>query len=436
MSKKAWIVAVDMGYGHQRAAYPLRHLSVEGEIVNADNYTGIPRHDKHIWRQGQKIYSFMSRFKQVPVVGEIAWDLYDQIQEIPPFYPKRDLSRPTVQVKSTYSLIKKKQWGAHLIKRLSRNPLPLVTTFFIPAFQAEEFNYPGDIYLVVCDADVSRAWAPLRPSRSRIRYFVPTQRVAERLQLYGVLKDHIFLTGFPLPQENYGHGGAVIKADLAARIFNLDPRGVYCRKYHRTVREHVGIVPKKPTHALTVMFAVGGVGAQRELGLQIAEGFQQELNDRNMRLILVAGIHNDVSKYFREGLIAIGLRRALSEGTVEIIFASSKAEYFKRFNIALRTTDILWTKPSELVFYSALGIPLICSDPIGSQEFFNRRWIREVGAATKQLNPRYASEWVRDLLEEGWFAEAALQGYLDVERGGTRMIGEIISRTAGQVRLK
>src|SRR3990167_4885031 len=210
MPKKAWIVAVDMGYGHQRAAYPLRLLAPGGSVVNADHYSGMPHKDRRLWRQGQ---------------------------EIPPLYPKRDLSKPTMQVKSTYGLIRKKQWGAHFIqhlakghplssvsrrqgagfiKKFSKQPLPFITTFFIPAFQAEEFNYPGDIYLVVCDADISRAWAPLVPARSRIRYLAPTQRVVERLQLYGVPHDHITLTGFPLPQENYGHQGAVVKADLAA----------------------------------------------------------------------------------------------------------------------------------------------------------------------------------------------------------------------------
>jgi hypothetical protein len=40
--KKAWVVAVDMGYGHQRAAYPLRHLSPTGKVILANNYAGIP----------------------------------------------------------------------------------------------------------------------------------------------------------------------------------------------------------------------------------------------------------------------------------------------------------------------------------------------------------------------------------------------------------
>ncbi|MFA4872355.1 MAG: hypothetical protein WC659_00265 [Patescibacteria group bacterium] len=423
---KAWIVAVDMGYGHQRAAYPLKQYAYGGEIVNANRYPGIPQKDKKIWQQGQEVYEFMSRFKKVPVIGEAAWDLYDQFQEIDPFYPKRDLSRPSLQLKSTYSLIRKKRWGEHFIKRLAKNPLPLVSTFFIPAYQAEEFNYPGDIYIVACDADVSRAWAPLKPSRSRIKYLAPTERAVERLKLYGVRTDQITLTGFPLPRENRGVRNSVVKADLAERLVNLDPKRVYCRKYHRTIREHVGILPKRANHPLTIMFTVGGAGAQRDLGLTIAESFYHELSDDHTRLVLVAGIHNDVSRYFREGIARLGLRKAFSKGSLEIIFAAQREEYFQKFNVALRTTDILWTKPSELVFYAGLGIPIICSDPIGSQEFFNRRWVREVGAGTKQLNPRYAAEWIKDLLNEGWFAEAAMQGYLDIEQEGVENIEKAV----------
>ena len=279
-NKKSWVVAVDMGYGHQRAAYPLRSLALGKEIVNANHYAGIPARDKKIWREGQKAYEFMSRFKRVPVIGEMAWAVYDHLQKIEPFYPKRDLTKPSFQLRSTYSLIRKKRWGEHFINKLSKTPLPFITTFFIPAYQAEEFNYPGEIYLVVCDADVSRAWAPWNAARSRIRYLAPTGRVAERLKLYGVPPDHINLTGFPLPQENIGEGSSILKPDLAARLINLDPKGSYRKKYHRTINEHIGALPRTPTHLLTVMFAVGGAGAQRELGITIAEGLRHASTGR------------------------------------------------------------------------------------------------------------------------------------------------------------
>ena len=44
--KKAWIVAADMGYGHQRTAYPLRDIALGNKVLNANSYGGIPKKDK------------------------------------------------------------------------------------------------------------------------------------------------------------------------------------------------------------------------------------------------------------------------------------------------------------------------------------------------------------------------------------------------------
>ena len=43
--KKAYVVTVDMGYGHQRATHPLR-IFAQGEIISANVYKGIPEKDK------------------------------------------------------------------------------------------------------------------------------------------------------------------------------------------------------------------------------------------------------------------------------------------------------------------------------------------------------------------------------------------------------
>jgi len=48
--------------------------------------------------------------------------------------------------------------------------------------------------------------------------------VVDRLKLYGVKDENIFLTGFPLPEENLGGAGLdVLKADLVSRIHNARP---------------------------------------------------------------------------------------------------------------------------------------------------------------------------------------------------------------------
>ena len=53
-NKKAWVVAADMGYGHQRTAYPFRDIAFGSKIINANNYDGIPDKDKKVWRFGSE----------------------------------------------------------------------------------------------------------------------------------------------------------------------------------------------------------------------------------------------------------------------------------------------------------------------------------------------------------------------------------------------
>ncbi len=419
-----------MGYGHQRAAYPLRDLDHQA-VLNANSYPGIPEADKTIWQRSRRVYEILTRFKSVPVIGALVWNIFDKFQSIDYFYPRRNLSRPSLQLRQTYGLIKKRQWGKHLIDTLAREPRPFITSFFIPAFMAEVWEYPGEIYCVVTDADVSRAWAPLDPLKSRIKYLAPTERVVERLKLYGVKDENIFLTGFPLPKENIGIADSVVKTDLWRRLSVLDPSGVFHANYGKTLDEFVG---RRPASAkatagklarVWVMFAVGGAGAQRELGHQILRSLISHIQIGRLGLILVAGIHDDVHDYFMRQIKRHRLSAYLDHG-IKLIYADSKEDYFHKFNLALRATDVLWTKPSELSFYSALGVPIIIAPPIGSQEFFNRYWLEVVGAGVAQENPQYAHEWLIDYLDKGWLAEAALQGYLEVTRRGVENIKKVV----------
>ena len=111
---------------------------------------------------------------------------------------------------------------------------------------------------------------------------------------------------------------------------------------------------------------------------------------------------------------------------IKIEFSADKQEYFENFNKILKQTDILWTKPSELTFYTALGLPIIMSDPVGSQEKFNRRWLKTIGSGIDQENVRYTKQWLFDWLNSGWFAEAALEGYLEASTSGLDNIHKII----------
>lgn len=424
---QAWVVAVNMGYGHQRTAFPLRNLAPGGKIINANDYPGIPKRDRNIWEGTRKIYEFISNFKRIFLVGELAFLIFNQFQKIITFYPKKDLSKPNFQLKQMFSLIKN-GWGKQLIEKLKENPLPLIATFFPQTFMAEFFNYPGDIFCVVCDADIARSWAALKPARSRIKYFVPTSRVVERLKLYGVKKENIFLTGYPLPMENIGDEKMeILKEDLRYRLFNLDPNKKYLERYKILVKKALGDLPGNPNHPLTLLFSIGGVGAQKEIAVKILKSLAGRIKKGQIRVILSAGTKEKAKDYFIDKAAKIGLAGHFGSG-IEIIFDPNTEDYFRKFNLALRESDILWTKPSELSFYSALGLPFIIAPPIGSQEEFNMRWLLKSGFGLLQEDPDYTEEWLFDWLKRGYLAEAAMEGFVEGEKLGTINIKRMISK--------
>ncbi len=422
MEQKVWVISVNMGYGHQRTAYPLKDLTPAGQVINANDYQGIPDKDRKIWRRTRLFYEFISNFKRTPLIGSTTFALYNEFQKILSFYPKRDLSQPNFQLKQIYSLIKN-GWGENLIQKLSKEPLPLISTFFIPAFMAEVFKYPGEIYCVVCDTDISRTWASLNPPQSKIKYFAPTSRVVERLKLYGVKPENIFLIGYPLPIENItanppAGGLEILKNDLLHRLLNLDPQGRYQHYYGALIKKYLGKLPQRANHPLTIMFAVGGAGAQKEIGVKIVKNLAKKIKEKEVKIILVAGIREKVKEYFENYTKEL-------KG-VEIIFDEDINNYFQKFNQALRKTDILWTKPSELSFYAALGLPIIIAPSIGSQEDFNKRWLLKSGFGNFQENPNHTDQWLFDWLSQGYLAEAAMQGFIEGEKLGTFNIQKIV----------
>ena len=430
MEKKVWVISVNMGYGHQRTAYPLRNLTFEGKIINANDYQGIPEKDKAFWESMRRYYEALSRFSRIPLIGKATFSIYDEFQKILGFYPKRDLSKPNFALRQIYSLLKK-GWGKDLIEKLKENPLPLISTFFTPAFMAEFFNYPGEIFCVVCDADISRTWAPINPGTSKIKYFAPTERVVERLKLYGVRSENIFLTGYPLPLENIGSEKMeTLKEDLRHRILNLDPQKKYFEKYKILVEESLGALSEKSDHPLTIMFSVGGAGAQKEIAIKIVKSLRERIKRGEIKIILSAGIREKVKEYFEK---EIGQELFLTnlDQNVEILYQEKIENYFKEFNQKLRKTDILWTKPSELSFYAALGLPIIIAPPIGSQEEFNKRWLLKSGFGALEENPSYTDQWLFDWLNRGYLAEAAMEGFIEGEKLGTINIQKIIEKCFG-----
>jgi len=427
MNQKAWIISVNMGYGHQRTAFPLRDLAPEGKVICANDYLGMPVRDRRIWETTRKIYESISRIKKIPLIGEFIFFIFDRIQKILRFYPKKDMSQPNFQLKQISALIKR-GWGKHLIEKLKSNPLPIITTFFTPAFMAEYFGYPGEIFCVICDADIARTWAPICPQKSRIKYFAPTSWVVSRLKLYGVKEENIFFTGYPLPQSLIGgEKMETLLRDLESRIFNLDQKKKYFKQYKVLVDKYFGRLPEFQDHPLTIMFAVGGAGAQKEIGIKILKSLAGKIKADEIKIILVAGTRKEVKEYFERNIKNLKLKNNLDKN-IEIVFDEDIESYFQKFNLALRKTDVLWTKPSEISFYTALGLPIIIAPPVGSQEEFNKKWLLRLGSGIPQENPNYTNQWLFDFLDSGRFAEAAMQGFIEGEKLGIFNIQKIISQ--------
>jgi hypothetical protein len=428
-TRKPAVVAVEMGYGHLRAAAPLAE-ALGTELLQVDRAPLVAPGEERLWSRVRRSYELVSRLSQLRAVGApLRWVL-DSLTDIPRLHPHRDLSAPTRAV-VTLDRLARGDLGKGLVAHLRATGAPLLTTFYSPAIVADRAGHEP-IFCVVTDSDLNRIWAPLEPARTRIRYLVPTRRAARRLRSYGVPEDRITFTGFPLPDSLVGGPSlTVLKRRLAARIARLDPSGEFRRSMPEELAHFLGELPlEEPAGPPRIAFAVGGAGAQAEIAAAALPGFRRALEAGRLRITLVAGVRREVDARFREAVHRAGME-ALVGGPLEILAAPTFPEYYARFNELLARTDVLWTKPSELVFYGALGIPLVLAPPVGVHEWYNRRWARESGAGLKQREARFAAEWISDWIADGVLAAAAWAGYMRLPKFGLyRILDAIGAREA------
>lgn len=423
------VVAVDMGYGHLRAATPLAE-ELGSEVLQVDRPPIVAAEEEKLWRRVRGAYEVVSRLSQIPVVGAPLRLGLDWTTSIPRLHPYRDLSAPTSGVLTLERLIRR-NLGQGLVQHLRATGAPLLTTFYSPAIVADRAGLER-IFCVVTDTDLNRVWAPVDPRRTRIQYLVPTRRAARRLQSYGVPAERITFTGFPLPGSLLGGPSLeVLKRNLAARIVRLDPSAEFRRSMPEELVHFLGSLPReeegKPAQ---LTFAVGGAGAQAGMAAAFLPGFRRAIESGFVRINLVAGVRPEVEARFREALHGAGMEPLLGNG-IDLLTAPSFPEYYARFNALLARTDVLWTKPSELVFYAALGLPLVMAAPVGVHERYNRRWVREAGAGLKQREVRFAAEWFTDWLADGLLAAAAWAGYMQLPKFGLYRILEAVRGTRG-----
>jgi hypothetical protein len=197
--KQAWVVNVDMGYGHQRAADCFRDVARE-RIITANTDDVIHPDERKQWHKFQEGYEGLSRISDVPLIGKQLWQLYDRFQRIADRYPFRDLSEPNIGTRYLDRLIER-GLGKSIVDHCKGSDTPLLTTFFVPALAAGKAGMQN-VFCVATDTDINRIWVSRNPSSSPVTYFAPTNDARRRLLQYGVPNDRVYLTGFPLPQEN------------------------------------------------------------------------------------------------------------------------------------------------------------------------------------------------------------------------------------------
>ena len=421
--KAPLLVAVDMGYGHRRPAAALAE-ELRTEVLSADAPPLVDAQEAKVWKRARGLYEWATRTSSIPLLGAPLRPLVQRMTDIPPMDPDRDQSAPNWGARKLAKEIKQ-GLGARLVETLRASGRPLLTTYFAPAIAADTAGL-DEIYCVVTDSDINRAWVPLDPSRSRIRYLAPTQRVVQRLQAYGVTEANIHRTGFPLPGELLGGPDlSSCRRNLAARLVRLDPEGRFREAEGETVQGVLGPFPQEEAGRPPLLtFAVGGAGAQTDLPRRFLPGLASAVSEGRLRISLVAGVREEAARVLHSAVHAAGLADQLGAG-VEVLHWPSYEDYFPRFNALLAETDILWTKPSELTFFAGLGIPLLLAPPIGSHERYNGLWAKEHGAALDQQDLRTCGQWVHAWLEDGVLAAAAWAGFENLPTHGLYQIAHL-----------
>lgn len=421
--KRAWVVSANMGMGHNRAAYPFASIA-HGDIYLLGGHSTETRNEKFFWKSTRHLYESLSRALDIPVVGPVFFSVLNKLQHIPPYYPVKDRSSASRQVKFLYTLMKL-GLGRGLKDHISSKKLPVITTFYASALVVQEYT-DLPVYCIICDADINRAWTAANPENSRIVYCVPCAHAKGRLLQYGVPEGKIRVTGFPLPDENVGGPEmTVLKRDLSARLARLDPYGAFRLIHEKEVEYYLGkqMPDAEPGRPVTLTYAIGGAGAQKHIAESILQGASRMLREGGIRINFVAGTRKSVYDYLLKITRKYGFD---NNANVNLVYDNDMYGYFEKFSGILHSTDILWSKPSELSFYCGLGIPFIISPPIGAHEKSNMRWLMKIGAGIPQPDPRYLGEWLSDYLAEGTLAQYAWNAFLNAKKTGTYNITDLV----------
>lgn len=410
MGKGLIVATAEMGLGHLRAAQPFSVAAGSRMVIMGKNDESTHA-EKKLWQRMLNGYERVSRYKSIPVLGPIVFAGMNALLSIPKRETVlRDCSRPTIPLKMVERAIKNGLCSG-IIGVVQREEQPVLATFYAPALAlSQQTDVP--VFCQICDSDLSRAWVPSNPTQNNLYYFAPCERAQQRLVSYGVNPTSIFLTGFPFPHQLVGG----YQEPLA--------RKNWAQRYDFLTKAH----PKSQSRPFHVVYAVGGAGAYWEIGVQIAQSLYHEITQGNVRLTLIAGTRPDIAAKY------MSVKRSLmvSNEGIDVFYSSSYDEYFDGFAKIMETADVLWTKPSELSFYSALGIPIVMAPPLGPQEEANREWLLGFGGATDQRDPSTCNVWLLNQLYSGSLARLAKNGWGLGKRTALYEALDIINATANQ----
>ena len=413
MPARAVVAAIDMGYGHLRPAAALAGY-LGTEVLQMDRPPLGNDIDFRFWESTRELYEPLTRLSQLPGVGGPMRAVLNTITAIPEPWPVRDLSGPTQGTKWMLRAARDGV-GKTLAGHLRETGAPLVTTFYAAAILAE-LHGASRLHCLITDSDINRVWAPPDPANSRIVYFAPTERARRRMLTYGVRPELVRTTGYPLPHELIEQ--SVLRKNLAARLARLRVSG----NVRKAAEAELGPLPELSEPPL-IVFAIGGAGAQVPLAQKVVRGLAGKIKKNLFRLALVAGRRPEVAKALREALYQNGV-----DGQVEVLEDPDVFGYIRRLNALLAGADALWSKPSEMTFFAALGLPFISAPPVGVHEKWNLRWGTDGGAALPQHDPATAGEWLQEWLEDGVLAGAAWAGYQRLPQLGLYRIAEELAQ--------
>jgi hypothetical protein len=411
MSPDFYITTVLMGYGHLRAADNVAGLG-RGQLVRVDRPPFANLMDVWVWKSSQNLYHVVSRTVETRL--RFLFRVLERIEDIP-----EDSKQASMEYAMLVRLLVRMGVGRGLWRlgapstslrvnpsdngHIGRTCPPRLHTFFLPGLACVYNRFPGKNYQLLCDADFHRVWAPIKPRDGDVTYLVPTAAGADRLMSYGVAHGRIVVTGFPLPVANTGGRGLdVLQFDLRARLERLSPQS---------------------DSPLRLVFAFSGAGCYLNLLKRLIRELLPELRSGKLTLTIAAGDNHKAKADIESHLAALNARPA--DG-VTILYSPDVLESFPLFNRALRESDLLITKPGELVFYAALGIPQVLLPPVGKHEFKNRAYLIENSAALDLPGAESAGAWFLAQRANGIWRRAAESAFTRLPKLGTFAINDVV----------